>query len=105
MTKQEKSDFKELKDLMQDFLKDKRDPGNGWKTERRLFEQQSINSLKTVSEKLEVITVDLAVIPRLCNDIDGIQKWRKTWNKVVIYLGTSIIVPLILFFLYQQLKD
>ena len=90
MNQQEKVDFKELTDLMQDFLKDKRDPGNGWKTDRRVFEQKTVDTLKVVSDTLKKIETDVSVIPSLCNEVAGIQKWRKAFNKVMLFLGVSV---------------
>ena len=63
MTKDDREKFDRLYGLMEVFVQDKADPKNGWKTERRVFEQKTIDSLATISDKI-------SCLPEMKEEID-----------------------------------
>lgn len=100
MTKSERAELSEIKQILDGAFKDKYDPENGWKTARAVFERETVLALNGIHEKL----TDLKKIPDLVTSVNDIQCWRKRFNKVMIYIGTGVIIPLILFIIYQEIK-
>ena len=70
MTKAEREDFQELKDLMRTFLTDRHDPANGWKTDRRVFETQMIAEMKATNVQLLSIKSTVSCIPEMKIDTE-----------------------------------
>ena len=95
MTPKEKMEFQELRELIKGMAGDKYDPVNGWKTERRLFEQRMVDNLAVITESLNDIKGQVSQMPDLCHAIDGIQKWRKNFNSVLKWAGSTIGVGII----------
>ena len=97
MTRNEKNEFAELKAIIEGAFKDKYSPENGWKTARAVFESETLMTLGAIKEAT-------SNIPELISSVKDIQCWRKKINKVLIWFGTSIITPVLLFVIYQALK-
>ena len=95
MNPKEKTEFQELKELIKGMAGDKYDPVNGWKTERRLFEQRTVDTLAVITESLNDIKGQVSQIPSLCNEVQGLQKWRKNFNSVLKWAGSTIGVAII----------
>lgn len=95
MTPKEKMEFQELRELIKGMAGDKYDPVNGWKTERRLFEQRTVDTLGVITESLNEIKGQVSQIPDLCNEVQGLQKWRKNFNSVLKWAGSTIGVAII----------
>ena len=100
MNKDEQNELKQIKDILEGAFKDKYDTTNGWKTKRAIFETETVAALKAINIKLTPVDK----IPELVNTVNGIQSWRKKVNKVLVYITTAIVVPVILFIIYQELK-
>ena len=90
MNPKEKMEFQELKELIRGMAGDKYDPVNGWKTERRLFEQRMVDNLAVITESLNDIKGQVSMMPDLCHEVDGLQKWRKNVNSVLKWVGTTL---------------
>lgn len=105
MNKEDRKEFAELKQIIQETFKDKYDPDNGqWKTARAVFETKTAGTLEAIHKDLKGLKTSTDKIPDLVTSINGIQNWRKKINRVLIWVGTSIITPVILFIIYQALK-
>jgi len=104
MTKSERGELSELKQILEDAFKDKYDSKNGWKTARAVFENNTVNALEAINLKLESMGNSTDKVSDLVHSINDIQCWRKKTNKVLIWFGTSIITPIVLFIIYQALK-
>ena len=97
MTRNEKNEFAELKAIIEGAFKDKYSPENGWKTARAVFESETLMTLGAIKEAT-------ASIPDLISSVKDIQSWRKKMSKTLIWLGTSIITPIVLYNIYQAIK-
>jgi len=95
MTKEEKREFDELKALLKNFIDQKYDPDNGWKTNRALFEQAMVSSMRHIKEDLTELKKCTEPLPHLINSVNNIQDWRKKTNKVLIWIGTAIGTPIL----------
>jgi len=100
MTKSERTELSKIKEALEGAFKDRYDPGNGWKTARAVFETKTVDALEAINLKLTPVDK----IPDLVTSVNDIQCWRKRVNKVLIYIGTGIIIPIILFVIYQEIK-
>ena len=100
MTKDELNELKKITEILEGAFKDKYDTTNGWKTERAVFETETMAELKAINIKLTPVEK----IPVLVNTVNDIQSWRKKVNKVLVYITTAIVVPIVLFIIYQELK-
>ena len=96
MTKSERSELTEIKQILEGAFKDRYEPENGWKTARAVFENNTVNALKNIQEKLEQInTTGTKQVPALINSINDIQCWRKRMNKVLIWIGMGVGSPIL----------
>ena len=95
MTRDEKREFAELKVLLKNFIDPKYDPDNGWKTNRALFEQATIDRLQSLDMKLDSLQDCVKKLPELKNTVDNIQEWRMRTNKVLLWIGMTIGSPIL----------
>ncbi len=100
MTKDELNELKKITEILEGAFKDKYDTTNGWKTKRAVFETKTVAALEAINLKLTPVEK----IPALVNTVNDIQSWRKKVNKVLVYITTAIVVPIVLFIIYQELK-
>jgi hypothetical protein len=100
MTKQEKSDFNELKNLMRAFLEDRADPQNGWKTQRAVFEQKVVDNLKVLQENQ--LELKEKLIP-VCDDVRDIKRWKSNTTKTLVFIGTGILTPILIYLIFQTM--
>ena len=100
MTKQERSEFQELKDLMRKFLVDRADPQNGWKTQRAVFEQKVVDTLKVIQENQVEFKDKLLPV---CDDVRDIKRWKSNITRVLVFLGTGILTPILIYLIVQSI--
>ena len=95
MTKEEKREFAELKVLLKNFIDPKYDPDNGWKTNRALFEQATIDKLQNLDTKLDTLGECIKPLPGLINTCNDLQEWRRKTNKVLLWIGMTVGSPIL----------
>jgi len=100
MTKQERVEFQELKDLMRKFLADRADPQNGWKTQRAVFEQRVVDTLKVIQENQVEFKDKLLPV---CDDVRDIKRWKSNITRVLVFLGTGILTPILIYLIVQSI--
>ena len=104
MNKEDRKQFDELKQYLEKSFKDKYEPGNGWKTARAVFETKTVGALDSICKDMQGLKTSTDKIPDLVISINDIQNWRKKVNKVLIWIGRSIIIPIIMCVIYLFIK-
>ena len=102
MTREERREFADIRELLSKMAADKFDPENGWKTARAVFESQTVGSLQAIHERLSNLQSYTEKIPALINTVNDIQIWRKANNKALKWLGTSFFAPIVLYVIYEH---
>jgi len=106
MNKEDRKEFDELKQILRQAFKDKYDPGNGeWKTARAIFETETVGTLGSICKDLKGLKASTDKIPDLVTLVNNIQCWRKKINKVLLWVGMCVITPIILFIIYQMIRQ
>ena len=94
MSKDEQTEIGQIKQMLEVILSDKFDPQNGWKTERRLFEQATLTTLQTISSTLTEIKEQ-----KLDKRVALLERWR-----TAILAGIPILLGAFYFF-FRHLSE
>ena len=95
MTKSEKNELTDIKNLLSGIFNDKYDPGNGWKTARAVFENDTVNVLKSIDCRLCDMKTVTDQIPDLIHTVNDNLTLRRKINKVLLWFGMGISTPIL----------
>ena len=102
MTKDERNELKQIKEILEGAFKDKYDSQNGWKSARAVFEERVDNRLSGIEKTLNEVLLPVNNVvfgqerePGIVDDVRELKtlkdKFGRSVNKIIVTLITTIL--------------
>ena len=105
MNKEDRIEIEQLKhnqgkvlEMLEMIVSDKYDPKNGWKTERRVFEQKTIDKLEIISDSMKELKDCVGPMT------EDVKMLKRRW-KVVFWVLSSLFLPVLIFLINNYLAN